>query len=1139
MKAAPDTFTAPREQLGLPSKVFLDVTNRRQKRLTFGMISVGGALLLWMATFVFSITSSAGLEASLPDEVTALKGIISHQHLENSWRVTTPKDPSGSEATKRNLDAQTCRWKRDKADTPPSASGRMSVFAVVPEDLPWAASSLDEGCGTVDTILAKWHSITEHLGNVVVRSAPQPTQQPIWDFLFERSASASISPIIQIGQGIFKAQNADFLKTALQATIAGTLEDDIRKSRVSGFCLEPTSLEAVSHREFAAALRTFKQELQPHGLTACVRLGGNTSGGFLVVANRIADQIIFKGYKEPWIGSSPIPLSGRDWLAGKLALATANIDEEKLVLELGTFSVGWSTGNPKPRKLSYAEVMSAADTAATKPKFDPIAGNFRASFRDIEGRQHRVWMSDAISASIGLRMLEDQGIKAVSLGELGYEDPDLWKVFQGLDPVTAAAELRTPLITNFVDRIGKGPFVAPISLPTFGERKVTFDPATNQITSAEYQTIPVPSRAKLYGQGPAGSVVLTFDDGPDAKFTPQILDILQETNTPAAFFVLGSNVVRNPEMLRKIVSDGHEIGSHTFSHPKMVTLNSTRATAEVNSVQMLVRGLTGKEMRLYREPYMRSGGPITAGEVSSLLPLEQAGYLIAGMDIVPRDWTSLSAVQLASTIITEVEANSGGIVLLHDGGGDQEATVAALPTLIHTLRSKGYTFTSLFDYIGVPQSTVMPETQTNNSLIDKVPFQIIGNGWNLAAIAFWTVLLVGVCRAAAMLVLALGWKRHAVATAAFEPSVAIVIPAFNEAKVIASCIDRALASTYTKLQVIVVDDGSIDNTLACAERFDTNPRVSIYSKANHGKASAINFAISETDAEIIICIDADTQIFPEAVSSLVAHFFDDEIGAVSGKVVVGNRQSILTNVQALEYVVAQSIDRKAFQRFNGMTVVPGAIGAWRTNAVLEAGIFSSETLTEDADMTMSLIRSGYKVVFEDEAIAATEVPRTIGSLMAQRLRWSLGMLQSAWKHKNAIRERKALGIISLTDLFVFGYLMPLLAPVADLFAIILIGSLIHGFWSADAAELGLLTSPELIALVCLPFVEILIAMMAIRRDPNERLWLLFYLPFQKLFLRQILYISVFRALWRAATGSLARWGKQTRFGLGSAKEKTA
>jgi len=761
------------------------------------MISVSSLLLLWLAIFVFSITSSARLEASLPDEVTALKGVISHQHLEDTWRVAPPKDPKGFRATKRNLDGHACKWKRSKDDEPASLSGKMTVFAVVPEDLPWAANSLDEACGTVDTILPKWHSITEQRGILAIRSAPPPTQQPIWDFLLERSATASISPIIQIGQGAFRTQNADDFKKTLQATFAGILEDDTRKARVSGFCLEPISLEAVSHREFAAVLRAFKHELQPHGLTACVRLGGESSAGFLVVANSIADQIIFKGYREPWIGSSPLPLSARDWLADKLALVGANIDEEKLILELGTFSVGWSSGNPKPKKLSYAEVMSSSDIAATKPKFDPIAGNFRARFRDIEGRQHSVWMTDAISASNGLRMLEDQGIKAVSLGELGYEDPDLWKVFQGLDPVTVTAELRTPLITNFVDRTGKGPFVAPISLPTFGERQLTYDPVTNQITAAEYQTIPVPSRAKLYGQGPAGSVVLTFDDGPDAEFTPEILDILQDTNTPAAFFVLGTNVVRNPEILKKIVSDGHEIGSHTFSHPKMVTLNSTRATAEINSVQLLVRGLTGKEMRLYREPYMRSGGPITAGEVSSLLPLEQAGYLIAGMDIVPRDWTSLSAVQLASTIISEVEANSGGIVLLHDGGGDQEATVAALPTLIHTLRSKGYTFTSLFDYLGVPQSTVMPETQTKNSLIDRLPFQIIGNGWNLAAIAFWTVLIVGVCRAAAMLILALGWKRHPIATTAFEPSVAIVIPAFNEVKVIASCIDHALASTIS------------------------------------------------------------------------------------------------------------------------------------------------------------------------------------------------------------------------------------------------------------------------------------------------------------------------------------------------------
>ena len=137
---------------------------------------------------------------------------------------------------------------------------------------------------------------------------------------------------------------------------------------------------------------------------------------------------------------------------------------------------------------------------------------------------------------------------------------------------------------------------------------------------------------------------------------------------------------------------------------------------------------------------------------------------------------------------------------------------------------------------------------------------------------------------------------------------------------------------------------------------------------------------------------------------------------------IGNKRNILTRLQALEYTTAQNIDRRAAELINGMLVVPGAIGAWRVAAVREAGLYSGTTLSEDANLTISVIRSGYRVTFDERAIAYTEAPARLSSFLSQRLRWSIGMLQTGWKHRGAWAEKRAIGLISLPDLAVFGYL---------------------------------------------------------------------------------------------------------------------
>jgi len=425
----------------------------------------------------------------------------------------------------------------------------------------------------------------------------------------------------------------------------------------------------------------------------------------------------------------------------------------------------------------------------------------------------------------------------------------------------------------------------------------------------------------------------------------------------------------------------------------------------------------------------------------------------------------------------------------------------------------------------------MPEGSRTRSLFGNLSFFAVGNSWTLLQFAFWIVFSIGVIRSTALLLLSAKRKRHIPTPSTAVPSVTIVIPAFNEGHVIEKCIRHALYSEYDDFDIIVVDDGSTDDTYLKAISFSYHPLVTVLRQTNRGKAAALNAALDESESEVLVCIDADSQIAPNAVRLMASHFNDSRVGAVAGRVVVGNRTNLLTRLQALEYITAQAVERRAKDYLNAITVVPGAIGAWRATALMEAGIFSSETLTEDADMTMAVIRTNYQVVYEDRAIATTETPLTLNALMTQRLRWSLGMMQAGWKHLGALVEQRNLGRVALPDLAIFGYLMPLLAPLADLFLVILIADFLATLGAGGQDYKSAVTNPLILAYLTLPALEVATALIAFRLDVKEDRRLLLLLPIQRIFYRQILYVSVIRALWRAVTGTLASWGRMTRVGF--------
>jgi cellulose synthase/poly-beta-1,6-N-acetylglucosamine synthase-like glycosyltransferase len=373
--------------------------------------------------------------------------------------------------------------------------------------------------------------------------------------------------------------------------------------------------------------------------------------------------------------------------------------------------------------------------------------------------------------------------------------------------------------------------------------------------------------------------------------------------------------------------------------------------------------------------------------------------------------------------------------------------------------------------------------------------------------------------------------------AAYRPTVAVVVPAFNEEKVIERTLHSVLASDYPNIKVVMVDDGSTDRTYELARsafaKEIAEGKLLVLTKPNSGKAAAANFALQHVQEEIFVAIDADTVIAPNAISYLVAHFIDPKIGAIAGNAKVGNRINVWTRWQALEYITSQNFERRALNTIGAVSVVPGAIGAWRTSAVRDAGGYPFDTVAEDADLTMSLLQAGYKVHYEDRALAYTEAPMNARGLMRQRFRWSFGILQAVFKHRAAFWRGGTLGWIALPNILIFQMLLPLVSPFIDLmFLFGTLNYLIDKHFHPDTASSA---SFQKLVLFFALFLIIDFAASAVAfaleraqgRSPHDK-WLLSQVWLQRFAYRQLFSVVLFKTMKRAFDGRSFAWDKLER-----------
>jgi peptidoglycan-N-acetylglucosamine deacetylase len=546
-------------------------------------------------------------------------------------------------------------------------------------------------------------------------------------------------------------------------------------------------------------------------------------------------------------------------------------------------------------------------------------------------------------------------------------------------------------------------------------------------------------------------------------------------------------------------------------------------------------------MRLLRPPYLGDAEPSDAVEIVPIEDAQKLGYVTIGTHVDSLDWKMLPVDQMMKLVLKEVAdpnpALRGNIILMHDAGGDRSETVKLLPVLIDTLRAKGYSFVPVSELGGFKRDEVMPPQPLTAMLYENrvvfLTFSYLGQALYYCFIA---AVILGVARLLMLCGLALANRfrgRPEPAIADGGHPVTVLIPAFNEEKVIVTTVERILASDYRELDVLVIDDGSKDHTAYIVRsHFRDDPRVEVISIPNGGKANALNVGLANARGEVVVALDADTQFNTDTISRLVRWFDDPKVGAVAGNAKVGNRINMITRWQALEYIVAQNLERRALSALDAITVVPGAVGAWRREALAELGGFPADTLAEDQDLTIAIQVAGYRALFDASAVAWTEAPATIKGLSKQRFRWAYGTLQCLWKYRRITFNPKfpQLGMVALPQVWLFQILLITLAPLADLLLVWqLVGQWInysqHGseFQSNDLRTIGIYYCVFVV-------VDLLAAAIGFLMERRQDWRLLCWQMLQRYGYRQIMYYVVLRSIAAALRGPFVGWGKLERHG---------
>ncbi len=1156
-------------------QIFFDPERKRWKRLRRILDTAAVVSTLVVAGFIFNVLRNQHLPElllpiprhnyrALPDRSILLRGVKNQRPA----RRKTARKPSEI----------------------PLNSGEGLRAAYYVQDDADSYSSLKEHVHQIDMLFPQWLHVDSPGGTLMMMSGDNLSEYPVIegntihdpDYLNKVKHVVLAPPV---DTEIFPALNNFNPHTQEWDTGVGNALANPDKSAAlrqqimrfllaypvyRGLSLDIESIPDDADPGFLSFIQALYAQMHPRNLRLYVNVAVATSDSDLKSISANSDGIVLMNYDEHQTDSDPGPVASQKWFVTNLVRVLKSVPKDKLICAVGNYGYDWalSIPNPKDRRrrkpqVLNTEVLSVSDSwgrasdadADLDLDYDTLNPHYEYIDED-DNQRHVVWFLDAVTLLDEMRAARELGLQTFALWRLGEEDSSLWSIWDRPSNPESLQALGVVQPGHDVDTEGDGDILRVTGLPQPGKRTVEVDtdetdPRKKLIVDEHMDVYPRTYTIEQYGYHP-NELALTFDDGPDPKWTPKILKILEQKHAKGTFFIIGAEAADNISLLQRIVRDGNEIGNHTYTHPDISEISTRQLDLEINLTERLFESKLGVQPLYFRPPYDNDEEPDTDDEAAPVWRIQQDGLTIIGSKIDTNDWNQhprKTPAEIIDSVLAQLQTMKtkpqfrGSIILLHDGGGDRSVTVESLGPLIDALRAHGYTIVPVSALMGRTTAQVMPPLtfwQRMRSIPDSIAFSALDIIANFIVMVFF----VGDILMSARLVI-VGFfafidrlrRPRGHASPEYNPRVAVLIPAYNEEKVIVRTIRSVLNSDYKNLHVIVIDDGSLDRTAQVAgaayAREIAAGRVQVLTKRNGGKAAALNYGLEHMNEEIFVGIDADTVIAADAISKLIPHFEDPTIGAMAGNAKVGNRVNLWTRWQALEYITSQNFERRALDLFHVVTVVPGAIGAWRTAPVKAAGGYPLNTVAEDADLTMNLLEQRLKVDYEDRALAYTEAPINAKGLMRQRFRWSFGILQAVWKHRAAFVRNKAMGLFALPNILIFQMLLPLVSPFIDImFAAGVVNYLVDRHYHPEAASAASFMKLVVyfLGFLLIDFITSSAAFSLERRHPANKGdgWLLFHIWLQRFAYRQLFSLVLAKTLKRAIDGKPFNWDKIER-----------
>src|SRR5216110_1911252 len=695
----------PREQV--TPFVFSDPSGKRWPRLR--LILLITSVLLFLGTVLFVQTLFVAPQMSVPFSLRQLKGQLKALQKQNPAGQLSPasllwqKFGAARQAAKKLAGTAPTPSPRPRKK-PPDNEVRLAFYT---NGDPYSYASLQQHAAQITHLCPEWMTVIDGMGDLQIDGDTR---------LLKLASNKGIALMPLLTNLVGEAWQPEAIENLAhgpakrQERFIERVLSVLRTLKAPGVVVDWQQIDPAYKKDITKFIDKFADALHDDNkeLWLCVQPGQDLDYiDFEAIGDNV-DHFVAMLFDETSDTDPPGPLASRSWFEGWVRVLLEGSDTKQWIIAIGSYGYDWTIGGRKAEMITFPEVMSRAndaevETAEVKgPSYSPYF-----YFQD-EDKEHAVWFLDAVTFLNQVREVRDQKAGGFALYHLGSEDPAIWDALsvrrdfrfdnqtrQSLEPIKS---------TDTIADVGDGEIVTVDEDRTDGMRKLAVDGdgylTADYVKFAEFPT--------LYHQGAGGEhqVAITFDDGPDPRWTPKILDILKAANVKATFFVVGVNAERYPDLVRRIVNEGHEMGNHTYYHPNLALCWPEHIRLELNATHLLLETITGRATTLFRPPYAADTSPSQLSELIPLQIAEDLNYLVVLESIDPQDWAKPGA----DTILQRVkqQRHDGSIILLHDAGGDRSQTVEALPKILDWLHARGDTVVPVSTLLGTTRDALMP-----------------------------------------------------------------------------------------------------------------------------------------------------------------------------------------------------------------------------------------------------------------------------------------------------------------------------------------------------------------------------------------------------------------------------------------------